>query len=133
MSDVVTLYLDADVMPDFGQTLRLRRHDALTARDHGLLGATDAEQLLEATALNRILITHSGKDFRTLCQAWPVWRRAWGLAVLAHAGVIAIPQQTRLPYPDAAEHIDRLLANRHPLWNELWYSDLQMGDWVRQI
>lgn len=130
---MATVYLDADVMPDFGQTLLLRRHDVLTAREHGLLGGTDGEQRIEATRLDRVLITHSGKDFRTLCQAWPIRRRAWGLEPLAHAGVIAIPQQTRLPYPDAADHIDRLLASRPPPWNEVWYFDLQAGDWVRQI
>ncbi|HUG60980.1 MAG TPA: DUF5615 family PIN-like protein [Methylomirabilota bacterium] len=130
---MAALYLDADIMPDFGQTLLARRHDVLTARDHGTLTVTDAEQLLEATRLRRILVTHNGKDFRTLCQAWPIWRRDWGLVVAAHAGVIAVPQQSRLPYPDAAAHIDRLLASRQPLWNELWYFDLHEGDWVQQI
>jgi hypothetical protein len=86
-----------------------------------------------ASNLEASLVTHNGKDFRTLCQAWPYWREIWGLEPVAHAGVIAIPQQTFLPYLDAAHQIDRLLRPHGRLWNQLWYFDLKVGDWVQQI
>ena len=78
-------------------------------------------------------MTHNGKDFRTLCQAWPVWRRVWGLAPIDHAGVIAIPQQTLVPYRDASRQIDRLLKTHEHLRNEFWFFDPRIAGWVRQV
>lgn len=127
------LYFDADVMPSFRLLLKDRGHDVLTTQELGRTAALDAEQLLTATELDRILVTHNGKDFRTLCQAWPVWRRVWGLAPIHRAGVVAIPQQTLLPYRDAARQIDRLLTMRDRLSNEFWFLDPRSVDWVRQV
>lgn len=70
---MASLYLDADVKPAFQLHLQMRWHDVVVTRDLGALNATDAEQLLTATDQRRILITHNGKDFRTLCQEWRVW------------------------------------------------------------
>ena len=127
------LYFDADVRPSFRLLLEDRGHDVITTQELGRLPAPDAEQLVTATQLGRILVTHNGKDFRTLCQAWPTWRRVWGLEPAEHAGVIAIPQQTLLPLPQAARHVGRLLAQRGRVWNEVWFFDLRVGDWARQV
>ena len=72
------LYFDAGVQPSFRVLLEERGHDVLTTQELGQIAALDAEQLVTATQLDRILVTHNGKDFRTLCQAWPTWRRALG-------------------------------------------------------
>lgn len=126
-------YFDADVTPAFRLLLADHGHDVLTTQELGQVTALDAEQLLTATELGRVLVTHNGKDFRTLCQAWPTWRRTWGLAPTNHAGVIAIPQQTLLPCPQAARRIDRLVRARQPLWGALWFFDLTIGDWDQQV
>lgn len=127
------LYFDADIRPNFRFLLEACAHTVLTSQELGQTAAHDGAQLMTATKLGRIVITHNGKDFRTLCQAWPFWRQAWGLEPAEHAGVIAIPQQTLLPYPEAARQIDRLLAQHPRAWNQLWFFDLRVGDWVRQV
>jgi hypothetical protein len=129
---VATFYLDADVQPTFRVPLERSGHKVLKAHDFDLGGAIDALHLVMASNLEAILVTHNGKDFRTLCQAWPYWRETWGLEPADHAGVIAIPQQTHLPYPQAAFQINRLLISRGRVWNQLWYFDLKAGDWVQQ-
>ena len=126
------LYFDADVRPAFRLLLEERGHNVVTSQELGQIAALDAEQLVTATQLDRILVTHNGKDFRMLCEAWPRWRRVWCLEPAEHAGVIAIPQQTLLPYPQAARQIDRLLEQHGRVRNELWFFDLRVGDWVRQ-
>ena len=127
------LYLDADIKPGYPLMLKMRWHDVITSHELGQLAATDAEQLVTATNLNRILVTHNGKDFRTLCQAWRIWRRVWGLPPAEHAGVIAIPQPISLPISDGARHIDRLLERRRQLTNELWYFDAHGSEWIQQV
>jgi len=129
---MASLYFDADIKPTFRLLLEPRGHDVLTTQERGHIAALDAAQLVTATQLGRVLITHNGKDFRTLCQAWSLWRQGWGLDPTEHAGVIAIPQQTLLPYTQAAAAVGRLLGERH-IWNELWYFDLRIGDWIRQV
>ena len=69
------LYLDADIKPGYLLLLRMRWHDVVSTQELNQLAASDAEQLITATNLSRILVTHNGKDFRNLCQAWRVWRR----------------------------------------------------------
>lgn len=127
------LYFDAEVRPSFRLLLEERGHDVVTTHEFDQRAAVDAEQLVTATQRGRILVTHNGKDFRTLCQAWPRWRRVWGPDPAEHAGVLAIPQPSLLPHPRAARHIDRFLAQRERIWNELWFFDLRVGDWVRQV
>ena len=130
---MVNFSFDADVRPSFRFLLEERGHAVVTAQELGMSSAQDAEVLVVATELDRVVITHNGKDFRTLCQAWPLWRRRWGLPPAKHAGVVAIPQQTLLPYPAAADEIDQSLPRHLPVWNELWFFDLRSGDWVRQV
>lgn len=127
------LYFDADVTPSFRLLLESRSHTVLTAQELGAAAALDAEQLVTATQLGRIIITHNGKDFRTLCFAWSVWRRVWAIEPAEHTGVIAIPQRTLRPYPEAARHIHPLLTNTDHLGGQLWYYDIRIRGWVRQI
>ena len=127
------LYLDADVQPSFRILLERSGHTVSRAGDFDLGGAIDALQLVVATAQDSLLVTHNGKDFRTLCQAWPYWRAVWGLEPTDHAGVVAIPQQTHLPYPVAASRIDSLLGAQGSIWNQLWFFDHRSEKWVRQV
>jgi hypothetical protein len=130
---VADLYFDADVTPAFCLLLTDRGHDVLTTQAVGRIAAVDGEQLLTATERDRVLVTHNGKDFRTPCQAWPIWRRAWALDPAEHAGVIAIPQQTLLPYGQAAREIDRLVREHKRIWNGVWFFDVRIVGWVRQV
>lgn len=130
---MAVFYFDADVKPEFRLLVQARGHNVVTTQERHQLDATDAEQLVTATLLGRILITHNGKHFRVLCEAWQVWRRVWDLAPADHAGVIAIPQQTLLPYVEGASEIDRLLGRNGSIWNQVWFFDLRSSAWVRQV
>jgi hypothetical protein len=130
---MASLYFDTDIQPDFAGLLSAEGNQVLTARELRKLDATDGEHLAEATTRGLLLVTHNGNDFRTLCLAWHVWRRLWNLEAMPHAGVIAIPQRTRLPYARAAEEIGALLSRESNIWNQCWYFDLTAGDWVRQV
>lgn len=119
--------------PTFRRLVTSLGHEVVTTQELGQTAATDAEQLVTATGLGRILVTHNGKDYRTLCQAWHVWRRLRQLDPADHAGVVATPQQTLLSCEEAARHIDRLLVRQQDIRSQLWYFDLRAADWVRQV
>jgi Domain of unknown function (DUF5615) len=75
--------------------LRANGIDVLTTREAGRLGRSDADQLVFATSLGRVVYTANVGDFRRL-QA----------AGVEHAGIIARPNQ-RMPQ----EHQIRALLN----------------------
>lgn len=54
----IRFYLDESVDPAIAEQLRLRGVEAYTTRELGKLGASDAEQLQTALALNAVLVTH---------------------------------------------------------------------------
>jgi hypothetical protein len=130
---VAALYFDADIQPDFSGLLKADNHEVVTARDLQTTALTDAEHLADATSRGYIIVTHNGNDFRNLCTAWRVWRRLWDLGEVPHAGVIAIPQRTRLSYTRAANEIGMLLMREPSIWNQVWYFDLAVDGWVRQL
>jgi hypothetical protein len=102
-------------------------------RDRRTHATSDAEHLEAATSRGFLSVTHNRSDFKTLYIAWHVWRRLWNLGASSHAGVIAIPQRTRLPYTSAVTEIGALPAREPTMWNQLWYFDLDSDDWVRQV
>lgn len=130
---MAALYLDADIGPTLCRLLLDRSHDVLTAADVDMRLADDADHLAYATESDRVLVTHNGKDYFTLCKGWHAWRRRWGLTHLPHAGVISIPQHPYVPNLQSTDNIERLLASSAPLWNGLWFYDRQVADWVQRI
>jgi len=130
---MASLYVDAGVQPEFAGLPRADDHEVVTARELRAHSLSDAEHLAEATMRRFLIVTHNGNDFKNLCVAWRVWRRLWHLEDMPHAGVIAIPQRTRLPYARAAAEIGALLIRESTIWNQLWYFDLTVDRWVRQV
>lgn len=81
-------YTDEDVPPQFATLARSRGVDILTARDAGMLGRTDREQLAFAGEQGPCLITNNPQDFPQLCDEFEEHNRP-------HAGVIGCSYQMR--------------------------------------
>jgi len=60
------LYLDEDVPVQVAEILRGHGYDVRTARDEGMLGTSDTEQLTFATQQGRVFVTHNRTDFEKL-------------------------------------------------------------------
>jgi len=108
-----TVYLDEDVSVVVAAFLRARGFHAVTARESGQLGRTDAGQLAFGTAAGYVLLTHNRVHFERLHHEWlEVGER--------HAGIIIA---RRRPPTDLAARVGRLLT-RVPadnLKNQLFY------------
>ncbi len=66
----IPLYLDEDVDVMVAELLRARGFDALTTRDAGRLGQTDADQLAFAVREERTFLTHNRVDFERFAQEY---------------------------------------------------------------
>jgi predicted nuclease of predicted toxin-antitoxin system len=104
---VGSLVLDEDVSIVVAAILRARGFDALTARDAGRLGRSDAEQLTAAADAGRIFLTHNRADFEQL-------HRAWLAAGKTHSGILVARRRSPA---DIAARVGRILARLTP--NEL--------------
>ncbi|HKZ50650.1 MAG TPA: DUF5615 family PIN-like protein, partial [Dehalococcoidia bacterium] len=72
--------LDENVDVEVAVRLRLDGYDVLTARDAGMLGRSDEEQLEFAASQRRALFTHDIRTFRPLAQQWiRSGREHWGV------------------------------------------------------
>ncbi|HET7036257.1 MAG TPA: DUF5615 family PIN-like protein [Thermomicrobiaceae bacterium] len=119
-------YLDHNVSLATAAELRLRRHQATTARDLGLERASDAEQLLAAVRLGAILVTHNAKDFILLNDAWNRWALAWQVNA-RHGGIIVTPDIWL--EPQEAGELSDFLVGGYPLFNRI-YAWQPRGGWV---
>jgi predicted nuclease of predicted toxin-antitoxin system len=99
---VAAFYLDHNFPLQVALTLRGLGHEASTAQEHGLAKASDGKQLLFAAQHQWILVTHNRKDFRSLHDAWLVWREAWGLSD-PHFGILNCDPAS---IPDLANALD---------------------------
>jgi hypothetical protein len=61
------LYLDEDVVPDLARLLRGHGHDVVSAHERERQGVSDEDQLRDATAEGRALLTFNFPDTRTSC------------------------------------------------------------------
>jgi hypothetical protein len=61
------LYLDEDVVPGLARLLRGHGHDVVSAYERGRQGVSDEDQLRDATAEGRALLTFNYPDTRTSC------------------------------------------------------------------
>ena len=86
MSDPIRFHLDESVNPAVAEGLRRRGIDVTTARDAGLLGASDEAHLEFARREARVLFSHDS-DFLKL--------HAYGTP---HAGIVHVRQQTPVGY-----------------------------------
>jgi len=110
---VASLLLDEDVSVVVAAVLRARGFDAMTVRDAGRLGRSDAEQLTAAADAGRILLTHNRADFEQL-------HRTWLTAGRTHPGILIARRRTPA---DIAARVGRILARLTPgeLKNQLLY------------
>ena len=83
----ITLYLDEDSQDsDLVQALRLREVDVFTAKEAGMNGCEDEEQLDHAATQERVLYSFNVRDFYRLHTQYIVQGKP-------HAGIILAPQQ----------------------------------------
>ena len=76
----IELYLDEDVNVLVADLVRGHGFAATTARDAGLLGESDAQQLEYAVGQRRAFMTHNRGDFAALSREYQVTGRThWGL------------------------------------------------------
>ena len=128
---MVAFYLDNDVAVRARSSLIALGYDVVTTRQLSRGTARDHEQLLFAAHRRRILITHNGRDFRLLVEAWRDWSRDWGVWP-HHSGVLVVLQRLRLDHvrladevhqfvssPNAAALTDRLYELNHAGWRRL--------------
>lgn len=62
----IELYLDEDVSVLLAELLKARGYTAVTAREAGMLGKSDEEQLAYAISQRKTFITHNRVDFENL-------------------------------------------------------------------
>ncbi len=79
-------YLDEDLSPKIAQILKKQGIDAVSVHDVEMLGHSDLEQLENASAHARCLITRNRNDFITLTvQFFNEHRRHFGLLIVPHS------------------------------------------------
>jgi uncharacterized protein DUF5615 len=121
---VAKFSIDANIPASFAGFLQASGHDVMTARQLGLTDAPDDKHLLMAAMAGRILITHDEEDFILLQGAWLRWTYAWGIhATTQHAGILVLPQISITLHGWLVQTIERLLAARLSLANELHLWD----------
>lgn len=81
-------YLDEDVSPKIGETVRKLGADAVSAHDMNMAAAADEEQLDLAARQGRCLVTFNRNDFIELS-------RMYLDAGRAHSGVVIVPYTFR--------------------------------------
>lgn len=125
-------HIDKDVAAALKQYLNHHYADpncAVTAAQLGMHRASDGHHLLAAAQAGRILVTHNGKDFIAMQDAWMRWQHAWGVAVF-HAGVLIIPQMWKPP--QSAREIVQFVGARSSLPNEIYVYALDVG-WMKDL
>lgn len=85
-----TAYLDECVDLFLADALRGRGFSAIHARDAGMSGATDLEQLSYAAVRDLVLISHNDNHFRRL-------HRRFRQDGSPHGGIVILPQRSTRP------------------------------------
>jgi predicted nuclease of predicted toxin-antitoxin system len=121
------LFLDADIDAALVSLFEARGHSVQSTAQVSRLNATDIEQLLIATDLGRLLITHDKDDYLLRCRLWRALALRWGVSSETHAGVIIVPQAKQLPLPRIVSEIDGLIRSEPSLWGRVFRFDLKWG------
>ncbi len=82
-------YFDEDVPAPAAEAMRTRGFTILTTSEVGALKASDDAQLLRATELGYVLISHNRWHFRRLHEEFV-------RAGKAHGGIVLLPQDTNM-------------------------------------
>lgn len=114
------VYADEDLDRPLTRALRDRGLDLLTTAEAGRRRAPDDQQIEHAARLGCVLLTHNGRDFRRLHNAWMAEGRS-------HAGIIVLPQTgpTARRALRATMLLDWLLDQGGPVGQFAVWGDLQ--------
>ncbi len=119
--------LDADINPMLALLLRANGHEVFITNEASRHDATDDQQLLLATDLGCILVTHDKKDYVLLTGFWNRLCARWDVPPEPHAGIVILPQSNVLPYPRSALEIETILAGRKDLRGRVLRFDTKWG------
>ena len=86
MTCFANLYFDEDVSVVLARVLVGRGFGVLTARDARMLGRSDEEQLIFATKISRVIVTHNRRHFEEL-------HAIFAGRQLEHAGMVVAGQR----------------------------------------
>jgi hypothetical protein len=126
---VAQFYLDHNVATGVARELTALGHQAVSARQAGLAGASDASHLLTAAQRGFVLVTND-LDFLALQAAWREWAAAWRVTPTpTHHGILLIRQGPRGGALAAARSVHAHLSTAPVLPNTLWQWT-QAGTWV---
>jgi hypothetical protein len=128
---VADFFLDADIDDHLVDLLHNRGHSALTTDQASRYNASDDEQLLVATDLNRTLITHDKRDYVLLYRAWRTFAHHWQVEPGNHAGVLIVPQSQIIPYSTVASEIHSLVRQTPGLRGRIFELNVKWG-WVER-
>ncbi len=106
------VYLDEDVSVSLKTLLEARGVQASSARDLGMLGKSDEEQLRKAVELGCVFLTHNRGDFERLYRDC--------LERNTHHFGIVILMRRRDVYI-IAQKLTHFLAQHEDIENQLWY------------
>lgn len=81
----IKLYLDEMIPVDLTLILKQYNYDVLSARDAGMLGKSDLEQLAFTVSQDRAILTFNIGDFTRLHKSWLVNNKL-------HKGIIVSPE-----------------------------------------
>ncbi|MFA4828847.1 MAG: DUF5615 family PIN-like protein [Thermodesulfovibrionales bacterium] len=81
----IRLYLDEMIPVDLILILKQYNYDILSAKDAGMLGKSDLEQLAFAVSQNRAILTFNIGDFTGLHKSWLIENKS-------HKGIIVSPE-----------------------------------------
>ena len=98
----IRLYFDRHIMARLAASLRNDGFDVRTTEEAGNDTATDEEQLAQATAESRTILTYNIRDFAPLHEQWSAADRK-------HSGIIVSRQLGRREYGLLLARMRRLL------------------------
>lgn len=81
----IKLYLDEMIPADLTIILKQYNYDVLSAKDAGMLGKSDLEQLAFAVSQGRAILTFNIGDFTRLHKSWLTENKS-------HKGIIVSPE-----------------------------------------
>jgi hypothetical protein len=129
-SDSLTIafLLDENVSELLIPLLALLGYDAVSVGRLGWKGHSDADQLLAAASLGRVVVTYDVDDYELLHLAWHAWAAAWNVTPLpTHPGILTIRSSKGLTAQDIASAIDGLMKQESKLTNRFFGWTVQRG------
>lgn len=125
---MISFLLDENVSELLLPLLALLGYDATSVGRLGWKGCNDADQLLAAAALSRVIVTYDVDDYELLRHAWHGWSQAWGVEPKPdHPGILTIRSSKGLLAHRIASAIDGLLQNESSLTNRFFGWASQSG------